>query len=75
MRYGWRYFVVLNNGDQVNNIVDGAGSPGDGIPVCCDFSVAISFDSSNELLQWIKENTDLKVENGDFHMEVHYMSY
>lgn len=73
MRCGWRYFVVLNNEDQINNIVEGAESPGDGIPVCCDFSVAISFSSPNELLEWVKENTDLKAEDGDFKIEGQYL--
>lgn len=75
MRCGWRYFIVLNGNDSINNIVEDKESHGDGIPVCCDFSVAISFASSNELLQWVEENTSLKVENGDFHMEVYYLPY
>lgn len=75
MRCGWRYFIVLNVNDAVNNIVESKEIPGDGLPVCCDFSTAISFSLPNELLQQVEENTSLKVENGDFHMEAHYLPY
>ena len=75
MRCGWMYFIVLNIDDNINNIVEDKEISEDGLPVCCDFSIAKSFRSSNELLQWVKENTSLKVENGDFHMEVHYLPY
>lgn len=75
MKCGWRYFVVLNGNDSVNNIVEDKESHEDGLPVCCDFSIAISFSSPNKLLQWVEENTSLKVENGDFHMEVYYLPY
>lgn len=46
----------------------------DGIPVCCDFSVAKSFSSPDELLKWVCENTSLRKENGDFHIEGHYFA-
>ena len=66
MRCGWMYFIVLNINDNINNIVEDKESPEDGLPVCCDFSIAKSFRSSNELLQWVEENTSLKVEKWRF---------
>lgn len=75
MRCVWIYFIVLNGNDSINNIVEDKEIPGDGLPVCCDFSVAKSFCSPNKLLQWVEENTSLKAENGDFHMEAHYLPY
>ena len=75
MKCGWMYFIFLNIYYNINNIVENKETPEDGLPVCCDFSIAKSFRSSNELLQWVKENTSLKVENRDFHMEVHYLPY
>ena len=51
MRCGWMYFIVLNINDNINNIVEDKETPEDGLPVCCDFSIAKSFHSSNELLQ------------------------
>lgn len=70
----WCYFIVLNSDNQTHNIVESKESPGDGLPVCCDLSVAISFSSPKELLQWVEENTSLNADNGDFHIEAHYMS-
>lgn len=70
----WRYFIVHNSDNRTHNIVESKESPGDGLPVCCDFSVAISFSSTKELLQWVEENTSLNADNGDFHIEAHYMS-
>ena len=75
MNCKWKYFIVLNSNDFPHNIVEYKESPDGELPLCCDFSIAKSFRSSNELLQWVKENTSLKVENGDFHMEVHYLPY
>ena len=34
---------------------------------------AKSFDSTEELLKWVKNNTDLKSENGDFKIEGQYL--
>ena len=73
MKYEWKYFIVLNNEDILHNLVE--EKIDDELLICCDVAVAKSFSSSNELLQWVKENTSLKVENGDFHMEVHYLPY
>ena len=70
----WRYFIVLNSDNQIHNIVEFKEDPDDGLPVCCDLSVAISFSSPKELLQWVEENTSLNVNNEDFHIEAHYMS-
>ena len=69
----WRYFIVLNENKE-HNIVEAKESPDDGFPVCCDLSVAISFSSPKELLQWVEENTSLNVNNEDFHIEAHYMN-
>ena len=41
--------------------------------MCQDFSVAINFSSPNELIEWVKENTDLNMKNGDYHIEGHYL--
>ena len=37
------------------------------------FSVAINFSSPDELIEWVKENTDLDIENGDYHIEGHHL--
>ena len=37
------------------------------------FSVAINFSSPDELIEWVIENTNLNMENGDFHIEGHYL--
>ena len=67
----WKYFIVLNWEDTLNNLV------GDKIDeellVCCDVAVAKSFDSTDELLRWVEENTDLKADNGDFKIEGQYL--
>ena len=43
--------------------------------ICCDVAVAKSFDSTDELLEWVNENTDLKADNGDFKIEGQYLPY
>lgn len=35
--------------------------------------MAINFDSPEELNEWVKDETDLNVENGDYHIEGHYL--
>ena len=72
MKYNWRYFIVLNNRENLNNIVEFKQTP-DGLPVCQDFSVAINFETPEELNEWVRENTNLSVENGDYHIEGHYL--
>ena len=54
-------FIVLNNDKE--DIVEGREVPGDGIPVCNDFTVAKYFLSPEELVEWVKENTSLILEN------------
>lgn len=69
MKCKWKYFIVLNNdsNDLVEEKID------DELLVCCDVTVAKSFDSTEELLKWVKNNTDLKADNGDFKIEVQYL--
>ncbi len=74
MKYEWRYFVICNDVDISHNIVAASESLENGIPLCCDFTVAINFSSPEELIEWVKENTNLKMENGDYHIEGHYLS-
>lgn len=70
-RHNWRYFIVLNTTDTLNNIVESAANS-DGLLMCQDFTVAINFDTPEELNKWVNENTKLSVENGDYHIECHY---
>lgn len=69
MKCKWKYFIVLNNesNDLVEEKVD------DELLVCCDVTVAKSFNSTEELLKWVKNNTDLKADNGDFKIEGQYL--
>lgn len=68
MKCKWKYFIVLNESDAlVEEKVD------DELLVCCDVTVAKSFDSTEELLKWVKNNTDLKADNGDFKIEGQYL--
>lgn len=48
--------------------------PGDGIPLCVDFNIAISFNTPEELNDWVENNTSLSLDNGDYHIEGHYLS-
>lgn len=73
MKCSWNYFVILNNEHSMHNIVEDVEVPGDGIPLCCDFTVAKSFTSPGELVEWVKENTSLALEDGDYHIEGHYL--
>ena len=71
----WKYFIVLNDARYgLYNIVEYKESPGDGLPLCQDISVAINFDSPEQLVAWVKENTKLSMEDGDFHIEGRYLS-
>ena len=70
----WKYFIVLNDPKcELSNIVQNKGYSGNGLPLCQDFSIAINFDSPEQLLTWVKSNTQLSIENEDFHIEGHYI--
>lgn len=71
MKCEWRYFIVLNNDKE--DIVEEKEVHGDGIPVCNDFMVAKYFLSPEELVEWVKENTSLILEDGEYHIEGHYL--
>ena len=74
MKNSWKYFIVLYEIKYgLSNIVENKDYSGNGLPLCQDFSVAINFSSPDELLRWVQENTDLEMENGDFHIEGHYL--
>lgn len=74
MNKSWKYFIVLNYKEQLGGFVEGKELMGDGLPLCVDFNVAISFKSPEELNEWVKKNTSLSLENGDYHIEGHYLS-
>lgn len=71
MKYKWKYFIVLNWEDTLNNLVE--DKIGEELIICCDVAVAKSFDSTDELLEWVNKNTDLK--DGDFKIEGQYLPY
>lgn len=71
MKYEWKYFIVLNNDKE--DIVEGKEVAGNGISVCNDFMVAKYFQSPEELVEWVKENTSLVLEDGEYHIEGHYL--
>lgn len=71
MKKEWKYFISLNNNKW--DYVEGKQTP-NGLPIGNDFSVAKCFDSTEDLLQWVSENTALSAENEDFHIEGHYMT-
>lgn len=62
----WKYFIELFLERSYGEYVEGAEVPGDGIPTCVDLNVAKCFDTPNELVEWVNENTSLKVENGEY---------
>lgn len=74
MERRWKYFIVLNSSDFPYNIVEFKETPDGELPLCCDFDVAINFDSLEELNSWVKENTSLNLENCDYHIEGHYLT-
>lgn len=74
MKCSWKYFIILNDKDRFGSIVEAAEVPGDGLPICNDVSVAISFKSPEELNEWVKKNTSLSMENGEYHIEGQYLS-
>ena len=71
MKNKWKYFIVLNSKDTLNNLVEDKIE--NELLVCCDVQVAKSFDSADELLLRVEGNTDLKAENGDFKIEGQYL--
>lgn len=72
--YTDKWKIVLNDLKYgLNNIVEAAPCKNDGLPICQDFSVTINFDSPEELNEWVEDETDLNVENGDYHIEGHYL--
>ena len=73
VNYKWKYFIVLNWEDTLNNLVEDKIDAE--LIICCDVAVAKSFDSTDELLEWVNENTDLKADNGDFKIEGQYLPY
>ena len=72
MKWKWKYFIVLCTDDCYGDFVESA-EEGEGLLVCNDVAVAISFSSTDELIKWVNENTSLKVENGDYKMEGQYL--
>lgn len=73
MKCSWKYFIILNDKNHFGSIVEAAEIPGDGLPICDDVNAAISFQSPEELNEWVKKNTSLSVENGDCHIEGQYL--
>lgn len=67
MKCKWKYFIVLNNDDRLHNLIGEKSD--DELLICCDVAVAKSFSSPDELLEWVKVNTDLKADEGDFKIE------
>jgi len=59
----WKYYIVLFRDDCYGDLVEGA-EYNDELPVCVDYNVAKEFDSTGELLVWVKKNTSL--EDGEY---------
>lgn len=72
MGKSWRYFIALNEEKNFGSYVEGRETL-DGIPICEDFNVAISFCSPEELNLWVQKNTSLSLDNSDYHIEGHYL--
>lgn len=73
MKGKWKYFIILNENDFPCNIVESKETCDGKLPLCCDFSIAINFDSPEKLQKWVEKNTSLCLENGDYHIEGHYL--
>ena len=69
----WKYFIVLNDKDRFGNLVEAAEVPGDGLPICVDLNVAINFSTPDELNEWVTQHTSLSLDDGDYHIEGHYL--
>lgn len=61
----WKYYIVLFTDSCYGDLVEGGEVSGE-MPVCCDYNVAMAFDTPEELIQWTKENTSLKVEDCEY---------
>ncbi|MBC5688154.1 hypothetical protein H8S37_04300 [Mediterraneibacter sp. NSJ-55] len=73
MERSWHYFIVLNDKERLGSLVEDAEVPEDGLPICVDLNVAISFPTPEELNEWVKDNTSLSLSAGDYHIEGHYL--
>lgn len=73
MQHKWKYFIILNDGSFPNDIIESKETVDGELPLCCDFNIAINFDSPEELQKWVKDYTSLSLENGDYHIEGHYL--
>lgn len=71
MKGEWKYFIVLNNVDNHYDLVE--GEENGELLICCDVAVAKSFKSPEDLITWVKNNTSLKMENGDFKIEGQFL--
>lgn len=61
----WRFYIELFTDDCYGNYVEYAETP-DGLPVCSDLNVAKLFYSVAELNTWVKYNTSLDIEKGEY---------
>lgn len=68
----WKYFISLNDKECYHWLVEGLDDNG-GILICNDVAVALCFKSTEELLDWVKINSTLKAEMGDFYIEGQYL--
>ena len=64
----WKYFISLNDNECYHQLVEDLDNDG-GILICNDVTVAKCFKSTEELLDWVKTNTILKSNMGDFNIE------
>lgn len=62
----WKYYIVLFTKNCYGTLVESKEIKGDGIPVCSDYNVAKTFDTPDELNQWVKENTSLKLKECEY---------
>ena len=60
MKEKFRYYIQLEDGWYIQGQEDELYE----IPECCDITVAEYFNTTEELVKWVKENTTLKV--GDY---------
>ena len=60
MKEKFRYYIQLEDGWYIQGQEDKSY----GIPEGCDITVAKYFNTPEELVRWVKENTTLKV--GDY---------
>lgn len=70
----WRYFIELFTENCYGDFVEAAEVHNDGLPVCCDPTIAIDFDSTEELNKWVSKNTSLKL--GEYGIKgIYYSDY